>query len=205
MNEYFDEGALPADKIAAGLKRAVAAGEIIPLLCGSALHNIAIDRLLDFLKSAAPSPVDRGEIATEDGALKVDDGGPLALFVWKTAADAFAGRVTYFKVVSGVLQNDAAVYNHTRSTGEKFSRIGVAQGKELTNAARFHAGDIGVVAKLKETLTGDSLGAKGHAGDVPQGEYPGPGDLVRHSAQNPARRGPSQQRDRQGSRRRPRA
>ena len=174
MNEYFDEGALPADKIAAGLKRAVAAGEIIPLLCGSALHNIAIDRLLDFLKSAAPSPVDRGEIATEDGALKVDDGGPLALFVWKTAADAFAGRVTYFKVVSGVLQNDAAVYNHTRSTGEKFSRIGVAQGKELTNVARFHAGDIGVVAKLKETLTGDSLGAKDAPVTFPKANIPVP-------------------------------
>ncbi len=174
MNEYFDEGTLPEDKIVEGLKKAVAAGEVIPVLCGSALHNIAIDRLLDFLKSAAPSPIDRGEIATEDGALKVDDGGPLALFVWKTAADAFAGRVTYFKVVSGVLQNDAAVYNHTRSTGEKFSRIGVAQGKDFTNVARFHAGDIGVVAKLKETLTGDSLGAKDSPTTFPKANIPVP-------------------------------
>ncbi len=174
MNEYFEEGSLPADKIVAGLKQAVAAGEVIPLLCGSALHNIAVDRLLDFLKYSAPSPVDRGAIATEDGALKVDDGGPLALFVWKTAADAFAGRVTYFKVVSGVLQNDAAVYNHARSSGEKFSRIGVAQGKEITNVSRFHAGDIGVVAKLKETLTGDSLGAKDTPVTFPKAKIPVP-------------------------------
>ena len=174
MNEYFDEGVLPADKIAAGLKKAVAAGEVIPVLCGSALRNIAIDRLLDFLKDAAPSPLDRGEIATEDGALKVDDGGPLALFVWKTAADAFAGRVTYFKVVSGVLQNDAAVYNHTRSTGEKFSRISVAQGKDFTGVSRFHAGDIGAVAKLKETLTGDSLGVKDSPAAFPKANIPVP-------------------------------
>lgn len=174
MNEYFDKGSLSEDKIAAGLKKAVAQGEVIPVLCGSALHNIAIDRLLDFLKDAAPSPIDRGEIAAEDGALKIDDGGPLALFVWKTAADAFAGRVTYFKVVSGVLQNDAAVYNHTRSTGEKFSRISVAQGKEFTNVPRFHAGDIGAVAKLKETLTGDSLGAKDSPVVFPKANIPVP-------------------------------
>ena len=174
MNEYFDEGSLSEDKIAAGLKKAVAQGEVIPVLCGSALHNIAIDRLLDFLKDAAPSPIDRGEIAAEDGAIKIDDGGPLALFVWKTAADAFAGRVTYFKVVSGVLQNDAAVYNHTRSTGEKFSRISVAQGKEFTNAPRFHAGDIGAVAKLKETLTGDSLSAKDSPVVFPKANIPVP-------------------------------
>ena len=174
MNEYFDKGSLSEDKIAAGLKKAVAQSEVIPVLCGSALHNIAIDRLLDFLKDAAPSPIDRGEIAAEDGALKIDDGGPLALFVWKTAADAFAGRVTYFKVVSGVLQNDAAVYNHTRSTGEKFSRISVAQGKEFTNVPRFHAGDIGAVAKLKETLTGDSLGAKDSPVVFPKANIPVP-------------------------------
>ena len=174
MNEYFDEGSLSEDKIAAGLKKAVAQGEVIPVLCGSALRNIAIDRLLDFLKDAAPSPIDRGEIAAEDGAIKIDDGGPLALFVWKTAADAFAGRMTYFKVVSGVLQNDAAVYNHTRSTGEKFSRISVAQGKEFTNVPRFHAGDIGAVAKLKETLTGDSLGAKDSPVVFPKANIPVP-------------------------------
>ncbi len=174
MNEYFDKGSLSEDKIAAGLKKAVAQGEVIPVLCGSALRNIAIDRLLDFLKDAAPSPIDRGEIAAEDGAIKIDDGGPLALFVWKTAADAFAGRVTYFKVVSGVLQNDAAVYNHTRSTGEKFSRISAAQGKEFTNVPRFHAGDIGAVAKLKETLTGDSLGAKDSPVAFPKANIPVP-------------------------------
>ena len=174
MNEYFDEGSLSEDKIAAGLKKAVAQGEVIPVLCGSALRNIAIDRLLDFLKDAAPSPIDRGEITAEDGALKIDDDGPLALFVWKTAADAFAGRVTYFKVVSGVLQNDAAVYNHTRSTGEKFSRISAAQGKEFTNVPRFHAGDIGAVAKLKETLTGDSLGAKDSPVVFPKANIPVP-------------------------------
>lgn len=174
MNEYFEEGVLPDDKIVEGLKKAVLAGEIIPVLCGSALHNIATDQLLDFLKNVAPAPLDRGEITTEEGSRKVADDGPLALFVWKTAADAFAGRVTYFKVVSGVLENDAAVYNHTKTGGEKFSRISVAQGKELMAVARFHAGDIGVVAKLKETLTGDSLGAKDSPVSFPKANIPAP-------------------------------
>ena len=160
MNEYFEEGTLPDDKVVEGLKRAITSGEVVPALCGSALHNIGTDQLLEFLKNDAPSPLDCGEIATEDGAQKVDDAGELSMFVWKTAADAFSGRVTYFKVVSGVLKNDAPVQNHTKEASEKFSRISVAQGKELTHVDEFRAGDIGTVAKLKETLTGDSLGLK---------------------------------------------
>ena len=174
MEEYFEEGTLPADKLAAGLKRAVAAGEVVPLLCGSALHNMAVDRLLDFLVEVAPSPADRAEQATESDSLAIDDGGPLALYVWKTSSDAFSGRVTYFRVVSGVLASDASVYNHRTQSSEKFARVSVAQGKTLNPVSAIHAGDIGVVAKLKETATGDSLGTKDHEILFPKLEMPPP-------------------------------
>ena len=174
MEEYFEEGTLSGEKLLGGLRNAVSEGEVIPLLCGSALHNMAIDRLLDFLVSSTPSPVDRGELPTDSGSIEIDDSGPLALFAWKTSSDAFSGRVTYFRVASGVLETDAPVYNHTRSGLEKFARVSVAQGKTLTNVATIHAGDIGVIAKLKETATGDSLGVKESEILFPKSDLPAP-------------------------------
>ena len=160
MDEYFEEGTLEPTKLVSGLKNAIAEGEVTPLLCGSALHNMGIDRLLDFLVDASPSPADRGQLPTESGAIAVDDNGPLALYVWKTSSDAFSGRMTYFRVASGVLQNDSPVYNQRTQNTEKFARISVARGKTLDPVPAIHPGDLGVVAKLKDTLTGDSLGTK---------------------------------------------
>ncbi len=174
MNEYFEEGTLESDKLLAGLGKAVAAGEVVPLLCGSALHNMAVDRLLDFLVTAAPSPADRGELPTESGTIAIDEGAPLALYVWKTASDAFSGRVNYFRVASGVLRNDAPVYNHRSSGSEKFARVSVAQGKTLDGVDEIRAGDLGVIAKLKDTATGDSLGAKDKPVLFPQASLPSP-------------------------------
>ncbi len=174
MEEYFEEGTLAPPKLLAGLKGAIAEGEVVPLLCGSALRNVGVDRLLDFLVQAAPSPVDRGSLPTASGSIDVDDGGPLALYVWKTGSDAFSGRVSFFRVASGVLQTDAMVYNHDKSGTEKFARISVAQGKQLNPVPAVHAGDIGVVAKLKDTATGESLGVKGREVLFPKAELPPP-------------------------------
>ena len=174
MNEYFEEGTLESDKLIAGLNRAVAAGEVVPLLCGSALHNMAIDRLLGFLATGTPSAVDRGEIATESGAQAISDDGPLSLHIWKTSSDPFSGRVSFFRVVSGVLANDAQVYNHRSRGSEKFARISAAQGKTLNPVAALHAGDLGAVAKLKDTATGDSLGTKENQILFPPVEVPPP-------------------------------
>ena len=113
-----------------------------------------------------PSAPERGPVQGKgaDGreiSRKVSDSEPLSMFVFKTVADAFAGRVTYFKVLSGVLKNDATTQNFTRSASERLSHIGVLFGKTITPVTEIHAGDIGAVAKLKETLTGDTLGDKG--------------------------------------------
>jgi elongation factor G len=161
LNIYLAEMELPEDNFRVGLHNAVRSGDIVPALCGAGLHNMGTDHLLDFLVVFPPSPIEHGEIETEDGAQKITDDAPLSLFVFKTAADAFSGRLTYFKVVSGVLHNEDVVQNFDRDVHEKFSRISVVRGKETEVVPEIHAGDIGVVAKLKETLTGDSLGDKG--------------------------------------------
>jgi elongation factor G len=179
LNEYLENLTLPPEKLAVGLRKGVAERKIFPVLCASGLHNIGTGAILNFLEAYAPDPSFRGEIQGSDGggasvARKISDSQPLSLFVYKTAADAFAGRVTYFKVVSGVLNNDETVYNYTRSTSERFSRISVVQGKDLSPVPAFHAGDLGAVAKLKDTLTGDSLGQKDRPILFPKANLPLP-------------------------------
>ena len=93
---------------------------------------------------------------------KVDDREPLSLYVFKTMSDPFSGRISFFKVFSGVLKNDAVVTNYSRRSQEKFSHLAVMQGRTAFQVAELHAGDVGAVAKLRETFTGDSLGEKGH-------------------------------------------
>jgi len=93
---------------------------------------------------------------------KVDDKEPLSLYVFKTMTDPFAGRITFFKVFSGVLKNDATAQNYSRRAPEKFSHLSIMQGRTAVAVTELHAGDLGAVAKLKETLTGDTLGDKSH-------------------------------------------
>ena len=92
---------------------------------------------------------------------KVDDSEPLALLVFKTMTDPFAGRISFFKVISGVVKNDATLENYTRRGQERLSHLSVMQGRKAVEVAELHAGDLGAVAKLRETLTGDTLGEKG--------------------------------------------
>jgi elongation factor G len=165
MEEFFEKGTLPPEHITEGLKQAIANGKVYPILCGAGYHLIGADLLLNFAVDYLPSGVDRGKIAgTKPGGeateRAVSDQGPVSLFVFKTMADAFAGRVSYFKVCSGVLVNDANLTNYNKGTNERLAHIAVQQGRTATNVPEIHAGDIGSVAKLKETLTGDSLGDK---------------------------------------------
>jgi elongation factor G len=179
MEEFFDKGTLSPEQIVQGLREAIHQRRVYPVLCAAALRNIGSDQLLHFLAANMPAPTDRGamEGATPDGgkiSRKISDSEPLSLFVFKTVADPFAGRVTYFKVVSGVLRNDASVFNYTRGVMERFSHIGLLFGKTVTPVPEIHAGDIGAVAKLKETLTGDSLGDKASPILYPKAVLPAP-------------------------------
>ena len=177
MEEYFEKGTIEKEHLIAALHEAIREDRIFPVLFSSGLANIALDHLLDFIKVYAPSPVERAPIAVRTpGAVikpaegeaeapqltrKVADSEPLALMVFKTMTDPFAGRITFFKVVSGVVKNDATVENYTRRSQERLSHLSVMQGRKPTEVAELHAGDLGAVAKLRETLTGDTLGAKG--------------------------------------------
>ena len=179
LNEYLENLTLPPEKVLAGLSKGIAQGKLFPVLCGSGLHNIGTDLWLDFLEAHVPPPTARGAIKGKDDSgaevsRKVSDSEPLSLFVFKTIADPFAGRVSYFKVVSGVLKNDENVFNYDRGSQERFSRISLVFGKDYTPVTELHAGDIGAVAKLKDTLTGDSLGDKGKAIFFPKAAIPVP-------------------------------
>ncbi len=162
MEEFFAEGTLPAEHIISGLKDAIAEDKVFPVLALSALRNIGTDRLLDFVLEFLPAPTCRpAAIGTvqgvERGIRPVRDTEPLSVFVFKTVADNFAGRVSYLKVASGVLKNDAVLINSRTGQPEKLAHIGVLQGKNIVPVTELHAGDIGAVAKLKDTLTGDTL------------------------------------------------
>ncbi|HMD77318.1 MAG TPA: elongation factor G [Terracidiphilus sp.] len=180
MEEYFEKGTIAEDHLIAALREAIRENRIFPVLFSSGLTNMAVDHLLDFLKVYAPSPVERAPIAVRNpeyeaaasaddaeatGAgislRKVDDSEPLALVVFKTMSDPFAGRISFFKVVSGVIKNDATLDNYTRRGQERFSHLSVMQGRKAIEIPELRAGDLGAVAKLRDTLTGDTLGQKG--------------------------------------------
>jgi elongation factor G len=168
MQEFFDKGTLPVEDLEKGLREAVSEKRIFPVLAASALRNIGSDSILNFICSILPAPAARGKISghTEPGGKgnaverKIADSEPVSMFVFKTIADAFAGRISYFKVMSGVVKNDANLSNFNRGTAERLQHVQVMQGKTATAVADLHAGDIGTVAKLKDTITGDVLGDK---------------------------------------------
>jgi elongation factor G len=169
MQEFFDEGTLPVNDLKKGLREAVLAKRIFPVLLSSALHNIGSDAILNFLVEIFPSPAARGKaIAHKSSDHKgetiertIAESDPVSLFTFKTVADPFAGRITYFKVMSGVLKDDATLNNFNRGSQERFQHVQLMQGKTATAVNDLHAGDIGAVAKLKETTTGETLGDKG--------------------------------------------
>jgi elongation factor G len=181
MEEFFEKGTIPEDHLIAALHEAIREDRIFPVLFSSGLANMALDHLLDFIKVYAPSPVERVPLnvrisaltavaangdggGTGDAALalrKVADSEPAAMAVFKTMTDPFSGRITFFKVISGVIKNDATVENYTRRGQERLSHLSVMQGRKAVEVAELHAGDLGAVAKLRDTLTGDTLGAKG--------------------------------------------
>ncbi|HEV2198966.1 MAG TPA: elongation factor G [Bryobacteraceae bacterium] len=178
LEEFFDKGTLPLEHIREGLKEAVRQMRIFPVLCASSLHNVASDLLLDFATENFPGPADRGPwTGVFNGAeaeRAVKDSEPASAFVFKTIADAFAGRVSYFKVISGVVKNDANLTNARSGTAERLAHIGTIAGKTLPAVTELHAGDIGGVAKLKDTLTGDTLGDKGSPIAYPAVKLPEP-------------------------------
>ena len=164
METFFAEGTLSQEQLVAGLRNATMAGKLFPLVCTSASHMIGVQLLLDAIANYVPSPVERDFQALDAGGsevpVKAADNAPYAAFVWKTIADPFAGRITMLRVVNGVLKSDATVGNVTRDTTERFGHLLALQGKTQTHVAELKAGDLGAVAKLKDTHTSDVIADK---------------------------------------------
>jgi elongation factor G len=179
MEKFFESGTLSQDELVDGLRRGVAAGRVFPVLCCSAAANIGMQPLLDAIVNYVPSPAQRPFTATaaksdEAVAVAAADTDPAALFVWKTVADPFAGRITLFRVVSGTIKSDSTVQNISRDTSERLGHLSLLQGKTATNVPEIKAGDLGAVAKLKDTLTSDLLGDRNIGFRVPPIKFPEP-------------------------------
>ena len=181
MEEFFDKGTIPEEHLVPALHNAIREDKIFPVLFASGLGNVSTDRLMDFIVEFTPAATEhesiRGEVTSGNGeppARKESDTEPTSLYVFKTVSDPFAGRISYFKVFSGVLKNDATVANFSRGSQEKLAHISVMQGKNASPVNELHAGDIGAVAKLKDTLTGDTLGDKSAPIQYPHVKLPEP-------------------------------
>jgi len=181
MEEFFDKGTLAEDHLVSGLRDAARERRIYPVLFASGLGNIGTDRVLDFITDYLPAATDRVPAAGaptsgngEPPRRKVADSEPLSLYVFKTVSDPFAGRISFFKVFSGVVKTDATVQNFTKSSSEKLAHLSIMQGKNQVPVPELHAGDIGAVAKLRDTLTGDTLGDKAAPIQYPQVKLPEP-------------------------------
>jgi elongation factor G len=166
LEEFFEKGTLTQEQLAKGLRSAVAAGKVFPVLPASSLLNVGVHAVLDAIVDMAPSPADRGEVTGTDPATKAEAtrrpaaDAALSAFVWKTIVDPHAGRVSLFRVYSGTLKADSAVHNPTRDSAERVGSLVLLQGKAQTQVPEVQAGDLGAVAKLKDTQTGDTLADK---------------------------------------------
>jgi len=174
LEEFFAEGTLPIEHIQDGLREAVRVRRIFPVLCASATGNIGSDQILSFISEHFPSPLECGSWKGKSGERPIKDSAPVSAFIFKTVADPFAGRVSYFKVISGVVKNDAHLMNARSGVDERLAHIGALFGKTLIPVNELHAGDIGGVAKLRDTLTGDTLADKAAMIEYPEVRLPEP-------------------------------
>jgi elongation factor G len=167
MERYLDGQELDAAEVAAALKTAVTTGEVFPVACGVATKNLGTHALLDLLVEGVPSPAKKASSIDAEGA-------SIAVFVFKTLADPFAGRINLFRVLRGTVTAEATLVNLRSKAKERMGSLLELQGKEHKPALEFGEGDLGAVAKLKEAQTGDLLADKDVAVEMPDFGFPEP-------------------------------
>ena len=164
MEKYFEGEPFTEAELAAGFSKGVKSGEIYPVLCGDSRSLAGIELLLNTIKALSPKASDRTEIATDkDGneiELTTDPDAPVAAIVFKTVADPFVGKLSYFKVVSGTMKPDTQLNNSRTGSAERIGKLLIPVGKKQEDTQFVVAGDIGAVAKLANTMTGDTLSAQ---------------------------------------------
>jgi elongation factor G len=164
LEKFFGEGTLSEEELAAGLAKAVAARKLNPVVFCSALRNQAVQPLMDVVLDLVPNPLSRAvaarNVAGDDLVLAAKAEGTPVAYVFKTISDPYAGRITIMRVFSGSLASDGTYHNRQRDLSERFGPTSLVQGKEMMPVEKLVAGDIGAVAKLKETRTGETLTSK---------------------------------------------
>jgi elongation factor G len=176
LEKYLDSGELTEEEIMRGLRKIVLNGSFIPVLVSAAGNEKGVRRLLEAMINLLPSPADvpavKAQGAGGEEELPASDTGPLAAYVWKTTADPFVGKQTYFRVYSGTVTGDSRVWNQTKDLEERFGSVHIPRGKEQIAVKVIHAGDIANVPKLTQTATGDTLCEKSHALTLAVPDYP---------------------------------
>jgi len=180
MEKYLEEESLSADEIARGLHAATVAGKVVPTLALAATNLMGVRALLDTVVADLPSPKEMGAVkgteprSQDEQERPVDPEAPLSALAFKTTADPYAGRLTYFRVYSGALHGDAACYNATQGARERVGSPLSSVGKKQEAVPSVPAGDIGLVAKLQTTVTGDTLCDEGNPIVLPGIDFPTP-------------------------------
>jgi elongation factor G len=177
LEKYLENGSLSNEELIRGLKDVVHSGMYAPIFVAAGGREIGIASLLNAIVDLMPSPAQRpAKIAIgRDGEepLTCSDTGPLAAYIWKTTADPFVGKMTYFRVYSGSIQADARVWNQAKGAEERMSGLHIQRGKEQIAVKVIHAGEIGLCSKLTVSATGDTFSDKAHPLTVPAPKYPG--------------------------------
>ena len=163
IEKYLETGELKEEEFSQGLKDGIQNGHLIPVLCGSALQNIGVDLLLEATVKYLPSPEKRAPVLVkkigDDSEVKRSAGEnyPVSALVFKTVADPYAGKLTIFRTFSGTIKGDSSIYNTSQEVSERVGQLYMLQGKKQVPVPEIPEGEIGTVAKLKQTVTGDTF------------------------------------------------
>ncbi len=175
MARFFEQGTLSEEDLAYGLRVAIAHQSIYPVFCASGKRNMGTGRIMGFINDVCPSPADRPAAPIEGGgklALKNDD--LTTIFIFKTVSEPKVGNVSYFKVYAGILKSGDELVNASSRNSERFGQLYVANGKNREPVDQLHAGDIGVVVKLKDSHTNNTLNTKGTDRKIEPIHFPEP-------------------------------
>ncbi|MBK8954681.1 MAG: elongation factor G [Saprospiraceae bacterium] len=184
MDHYFATGTLEESELADGLRKGIAARSIFPVFCASAVKNMGSGRIMGFINDVCPSPADRPPAKLTNGELAVNANGPAVVFIYKTMSEPKVGKVSYFKVYSGKIKTGDELVNNSNRNSERLNQIFVSNGKTREAVSELVAGDLGVVVKLRDSHTNNTLSVKGQDVQVEPIPFPEPRIRVAISTDN---------------------